>query len=141
MARLWLGWSQSELKVGNGESPQKLPAALRCVHVSFVYLTSRLTFFVMLMSPRILSWRVLIGSNNDETQFVEPVVLGSGNTFKIARPAGLRLAAGILLPGKVSREKGSCVIGSISAPLKSLILLIALVTLLEFIRQPHSSHQ
>ena len=83
----------------------------------------------MLMSPRILSWRVLIGSNNDEIQFVEPVVLGSGNTFKIARPAGLRLAAGILLPGKGSPVKGLCGSGSVSAPLKSPILSAAVGTL------------
>ena len=33
-AKLRLGWSQSEERVGNGVSPQKLPAASPCVQVS-----------------------------------------------------------------------------------------------------------
>src|SRR5262249_17741379 len=35
-AKLWLGWLQSEDNVGYGESPQKLPEAVLCVHFSFM---------------------------------------------------------------------------------------------------------
>src|ERR1051325_4035352 len=34
--KLELGWSQSEDRVGNGVSPQKLPEATPCVQVSFM---------------------------------------------------------------------------------------------------------
>src|SRR6266481_7395857 len=114
--------------VGKPVSPQKFPAALPCVQVSFVYLTSKFIFLLMLMSPRTLSWRVLIGSRSDETQLVEPVVLGSGKICNIARPAGLSLFAGILLPGKGSPVKGSCGSESVSAPLKSPTLSAAVGT-------------
>src|SRR5882724_41309 len=117
--------------VGNPVSPQKFPAASPCVHVSFVYLTSKFIFLLMLMSPRILSWRVLIGSSNEETQLVAPVVLGRGKNCNIAKPAGLSLAAGILLPGKASPVRGSCGSGSVSAPLKSPTLSAAVGTFAE----------
>src|SRR5262249_4868380 len=35
-AKLWPGWLQSDARVGYGESPQKLPEAARCVHLSLM---------------------------------------------------------------------------------------------------------
>src|SRR5258708_12784111 len=90
--------------VGKPVSPQKLPPAFKCVQVSFVYLTSKFIFLVMLTSPRILSWRGLIVSSNDQTQLVVPPVLGSGNTFKIAKPPRLLCFSGILFPCKASKN-------------------------------------
>src|ERR1700704_6346344 len=102
--------------VGNPVSPQKFPAAFPCVHVSLVYLTSKFIFLLMLMSPRMLSWRVLIGSSNDVTQLVAPGALGRGKNCNMAKPAGLSLFAGILLPGKGRPVIGSCGSGSVNAP-------------------------
>src|SRR5213080_601598 len=117
--------------VGKPVSPQKLPPAFPCVQVSFVYLTSRFIFLVMLMSPRILSWRVLTGSIGEKTKLFVPEAFGSGKKFKIARPAGLSLLAGILLPGKGNPVKGSCGTESPGAriPLKSPTLSAAVGTL------------
>src|SRR5690349_5528569 len=117
--------------VGKPVSPQKLPPAFPWVQVSFVYFTRRLIFLVMLTSPRILSWRVLTGSIGEKTKLFVPEELGSGKNFKIARPAGLRLAVGILLPGKGKPVKGSCGITSPGAktPLKSPSLSAAVGTL------------
>jgi hypothetical protein len=63
----------------------------------------RFMFLVMLTSPRILSWRVLTGSIGEKTKLLLPEEFGPGKNFKIARPAGLSLFAGILLPGKGSQ--------------------------------------
>src|SRR5438045_261561 len=82
----------------------------------------------MLMSPRTLACRVLIGSSNDVTQLVEPLVFGRGKNCNIARPAGLNLFAGILFPGKASPVKGSCGSASVRAPLKSPTLSAAVGT-------------
>src|SRR6185503_18426356 len=72
-----------------------------------------------------------IGCRDEETQLVGPLVLGSGNTFTIANPAGLSLLAGILLPGKGKSVKGSCGSGSVNGPLKSPIFSAAVGTLAE----------
>src|SRR5215218_3478747 len=51
-AKLRLGCSQSDERVGNGASPQKLPDAPECTHLSLMYLTIKFVLLVMLASKR-----------------------------------------------------------------------------------------
>src|SRR4029078_832848 len=108
-AKLLLGWSQSELSVGNEVSPQKLPAAFPCVQPSRIYRTIRFIFLVRVMSPRIRSSRVLTGSRVEDVQLLprRSELLGSGNILRIASPAGLSLVEWILLPGEGLPRMGS----------------------------------
>src|SRR5260370_6380887 len=78
IAKLLLGWSQSELSVGNGLSPQKFPAAAPCVHFSLIHRTKTFVLLLIFRSPRILSWRVLTGSSGAPTQVGLPLAFRSG---------------------------------------------------------------
>src|SRR5262245_53696617 len=92
------------------------------------------------MSPRMRSWRVSTGCNCDVAQLGEPVVTGFGNSLTSARPAGLKSAVGILLPGKqpgpegfgpgvVQVPPGTCGNSPVSVPLKSPAFSAAVGTL------------
>src|SRR5215213_2825661 len=90
------------------------------------------------MSPRMRSWRVLIGCTTDVAQSPIPGPVGFGKSFTKASPAGLSKFVGMRFPGKhpevsdaVQTPPGKCGSGPVNAPLKSPVFSAAVGTCAE----------